>query len=91
MRIMMACAAGVLLLAAAPAAALDCARVRALDGQGKRASEIARELGITTPDVQACLAGEPEEQSPSRERAGGLGLAPQLPASDSPLPRSPNQ
>lgn len=77
-------------LASAPAwAGLDCARVRELSQSGSRASDIARTLGITTPDVQACLAGAVEEPAtvnpPSR-----LPLAPQVPQSDGPIRRGPD-
>jgi hypothetical protein len=71
-------------------AALDCARVKTLHDQGKRASDIARELDITTPEVQGCLAGEIEESAPA---GGGTGLplSRQLPAGDAPVRRPPNQ
>ena len=71
-------------------AALDCARVRELDQEGKRASEIARTLGITTPEVQSCLAGEVEEVAPAGVKTG-LPLQPQLPVGDAAVPRPPNQ
>jgi hypothetical protein len=56
------------MLLAAPAAAQDCSRVQALREQGKRPADIAIELGITTPDVQACLAGQVEETEPDPRR-----------------------
>jgi len=93
MRIVMAAAIALLLLAPAhPALALDCARVKSMNAEGTRASDIARQLGITTPDVQSCLAGEleatprPGVQQPARSL-----INPTLPSSDSPLPRPPNQ
>ncbi|TMA80113.1 MAG: hypothetical protein E6J72_09210 [Deltaproteobacteria bacterium] len=74
------------------AAALDCARVKALNAEGKRASDIARALGITTPDVQACLAGEVDDTSKTRtQRPDTQVNAPTLPSSDSPIPRPPGQ
>ena len=76
---------------AAAAAALDCERVRALDKEGKRASEIARTLSITTPDVQACLANEGEPPGPVRRETSGLPLAPALRGTDAVIPRPPNQ
>ena len=84
-----------LLVAAAIAAtssaalALDCVRVRELAGNGTRPSDIARSLGITTPDVQACLAGEIEEK-PVANPAGKLPLAPQVPPGDTPIRRAPD-
>ncbi len=76
--------------ATAPAmAGLDCARVRELSQKGERASDIARTLGLTTPDVQACLAGAVEETPPANQ-ANRLPLAPQVPASDAPIRRGPD-
>ncbi|MEB2284481.1 MAG: hypothetical protein OZ922_07380 [Myxococcales bacterium] len=81
--------AAVLVLAAAEVGAgLDCARVKEMKQQGASAVEIARALGLTTPDVQACLAGvvdEPQMANP----AGKLPLAPQRPISDDPIRRGP--
>jgi hypothetical protein len=74
---------------AVPALALDCARVQELAKGGARASDIARTLGITTPDVQACLAGEIEEK-PVANAAGKLPLAPQVPQGDAPIRRAPD-
>ena len=91
MRVSMLCAAAVVLWMSGRAeAALDCARVKALHQEGKRASDIARDLGITTPEVQGCLADEIEERVPA---GGGTGLPPsrQLPAGDAAIPRPPNQ
>ena len=79
-----------LVLASAPALALDCERVQALQREGKRASEIARELGITTPDVQACLAGA-VEPVPRGAQAGRIPLVPQLSGPNEPIRREPNQ
>ena len=93
MRILMAVAVMFLLLASVSAAmALDCARVKALNAGGTRASDIARQLGITTPDVQSCLAGEVEETpSPGVRQPKSSIINPTLPSSDSPIPRPPNQ
>ena len=93
MRVSMAVVIGFLLLAQAPAAmALDCARVKALSAEGTRASDIARQLGMTTPDVQSCLAGETEETpSPGVRQPRHSLINPTLPSSDSPIPRPPNQ
>ena len=78
-----------LVLTTMPAiAGLDCERVRALSHKGERASEIARTLGITTPDVQACLAGAVDE--PPANQANRLPLAPQVPANDAPIRRGPD-
>ena len=80
-----------LVLSSTPAAALDCERVKALQAQGKRPVEIARELGLTTPDVQACLAGV-VERPPAPSQAGRVGLGSQLSGDvDMPVPRGPNQ
>ena len=77
-------------LASAPAwAGLDCARVRELSQNGSRASDIARTLGITTPDVQACLAGAVEEPPPANPSTR-LPLAPQVPQGDGPIRRGPD-
>jgi len=85
-------APALVLLGACTAIALDCARVKALDADGKRASDIARQLGITTPDVQSCLAGEVEETpSPGVRQPKNSIINPTLPSSDSPIPRPPNQ
>jgi len=86
-------AAGLLLVLSSTAAlALDCERVKALQAQGKRPSDIARELGLTTPDVQACLAGVVVEKPASPSQAGRIGLGSRLPGDvDMPVPRGPNQ
>jgi len=93
MRALTVVAVPILLLANACAAtALDCARVKAMNAEGKRASDIARTLGITTPDVQSCLAGEVQETpAPRAKQPSGSLIAPTLPSSDSPLPRPPGQ
>ena len=83
-------APALVLLGACTATALDCARVKALDAEGKRASEIARQLSITTPDVQSCLAGRVDEP-PKRTTQQAIPIAPTLPSSDSPLPHPPGQ
>lgn len=76
-------------LAGGLAEALDCARVEELKQQGASAVEIARTLGLTTPDVQSCLAGVVEE--PTRANpVGKLPLAPQRPIGDGPIRRGPN-
>jgi hypothetical protein len=80
-------AALVLGVATGAHAGLDCARVREMNAQGTRASEIARALGLTTPDVQACLAGVVEE--PVANQASKLPLSPQVPAGDGPIRRGP--
>jgi hypothetical protein len=93
MRILTVVAVPVLLLAGAyTATALDCARVKALNAEGKRASDIARALAITTPDVQACLAGQVEDTPTTRTQRPDTAVnAPTLPSSDSPIPRPPGQ
>ena len=90
MRMTMAMTITALVLAARPAAAgLDCARVQEMKQQGSTAVEIARSLGITTPDVQACLAGAVDEPQMARP-AGKLPLAPQRPVNDGPIRRGPD-
>ncbi len=90
MRVLPVVAVPVLILVGAcTATALDCARVKALDAEGKRASEIARQLSLTTPDVQACLAGRVDD-TPKRA-SQPVPIAPTLPSSDSPLPHPPGQ
>lgn len=78
-------------LASAPAATakLDCARVKELKQQGSSAVEIARALGLTTPDVQACLADEVEEPQMANPPSK-LPLSPQRPVVDGPIRRSPD-
>jgi hypothetical protein len=81
----------VLALASAPVASakLDCARVKEMKQQGSSAVDIARALGLTTPDVQACLADQVEDPQvvnpPSK-----LPLAPQRPVVDGPIRRAPD-
>ena len=74
-------------------AALDCARVQKLHDEGQRPADIARTLGVTTPEVQECMAGEKIE--PSTASAGDpikLPLVPnEIPGNDNPVPRGPNQ
>jgi hypothetical protein len=70
-------------------AGLDCARVKELKQQGTSAVEIARTLGLTTPDVQACLADVVEEPQMANP-AGKLPLAPQRPIADGPIRRAPD-
>ncbi len=74
-------------------AALDCARVHKLHAAGKRPADIARELDLTTPEVQECIAGdEPETPAPPNVDANRLPLAPEeVPANANPVPRGPNQ
>ncbi|MBI3767388.1 MAG: hypothetical protein HY271_02715 [Deltaproteobacteria bacterium] len=92
MRILTVAAVPVLLLASVcTAAALDCTRIKALAAEGTRPSDIARQLGITTPDVQACLAGEVDESPPPRSQQPVGSMAPTLPSSDSAIPRPPGQ
>ena len=79
-----------MLLATTPAlAALDCARVKEMQQQGSSPADIARTLGITTPDVQACLAGVVEER-PMASAPSKLPLAPQRPLNDGPIRRAPD-
>ena len=96
MRITTSMVAVLLVLASVPVAmpkqtlaGLDCARVKELKQQGTSAVEIARALGLTTPDVQACLADvveEPEMANPPSK----LPLAPQRPVADGPIRRAPD-
>jgi hypothetical protein len=80
------------MLSASGAQALDCARVQAMNDEGKRAADIARALGITTPEVQGCIAGElGEEKAVKPPDRGSAVVAPQLPSADSAIPRPPNQ
>ena len=81
-------AAALLTVAGSALAGLDCAKVRAMNANGTKASEIAMALGLTTPDVQACLAGVVEE--PVVNQASKLPLAPQVPAGDAPIRRGPD-
>ena len=71
-------------------AALDCGRVKELTAQGSSPAEVARTLGMTTPDVQACLADAVEEPVMANP-AGKLPLAPQRPIGDGdgPIRRAP--
>jgi hypothetical protein len=93
MRILTAVTIPILLLASVCTAnALDCARIKALQAEGKRASDIAHQLGITTPDVQSCLAGELDDApAPRAQQPAAAPIAPTLPSSDSPIPRPPGQ
>jgi hypothetical protein len=79
-----------LLLTTTPVfAALDCARVKEMQQQGSSPADIARALGLTTPDVQACLAGVVEEP-PMASAPNKLPLAPQRPINDGPIRRAPD-
>ncbi len=90
MRMTTTIAMAALVLVARPVLAkLDCARVQELKQQGSSAVEIARALGLTTPDVQACLAGVVEEPQMANP-AGKLPLAPQRPVADGPIRRAPD-
>jgi hypothetical protein len=82
--------AALLVLASATTAlaALDCARVKELAQAGESPAAIARALGLTTPDVQACLADAVEEPVMANP-AGKLPLAPQRPLGDGPIRRAP--
>lgn len=78
-----------MLVTSAPTqAALDCARVKELTAQGSSPADVARTLGITTPDVQACLA-DAVEQPVMANPAGKLPLSPQRPAGDGMIRRAP--
>ncbi len=79
----MLAAAAVVLVSTPAMAGLDCARVKEMKQQGTSAVDIARTLGLTTPDVQACLADvveEPQMANPPSK----LPLAPQRPVADGP-------
>lgn len=89
MRVTTAMMVGLVMTSAPVAAGLDCVRVRELSASGTRASDIARTLGITTPDVQACLAGVVEEPPPANPTTR-LPLAPQVPQGDGPIRRGPD-
>ena len=70
-------------------AGLDCARVRQLSQSGSRPADIARTLGITTPDVQACLAGvveDPAMVNPPNKTS----LSSRRPADDGLIRRGPS-
>ena len=67
--------------------ALDCDRVQKLIDDGMRPADVARELGITTPDVQACLAGVVEIPDPDERRRQRV---PNVPGSVDSLRRPPN-
>lgn len=83
-------AMAMVLLVSAPAfAALDCARVKEMKQQGASPADIARSLGLTTPDVQACLAGVVEEPAMANP-ASKMPLAPQRPIVDGPIRRAPD-
>ncbi len=70
-------------------AGLDCGRVKDLKQQGRSAVDIARTLGLTTPDVQACLADEVDEPAMANPPSK-LPLAPQRPIADGPIRRAPD-
>ena len=89
MRTTLMAMAMVLLTIAPGFAALDCARVKELQQQGSSPADIARALGLTTPDVQACLAGVVEEP-PMASAPNKLPLAPQRPIADGPIRRAPD-
>jgi hypothetical protein len=90
MRMTTTMALAMFLLTSAPAlAALDCAKVEELKKSGQSPVEIARTLGLTTPDVQACLAGVVEEPTMANAPSK-LPLAPQRPSGDGPIRRSPD-
>ena len=96
MRISTSMAAVLFVLASVPVAmptrtmaGLDCARVKELKQQGSSAVDIARTLGLTTPDVQACLADVVEEPQVANP-ASKLPLAPQRPVGDGPIRRAPD-
>lgn len=82
-------ATAVVLLAAPVHAGLDCARVKEMKQQGASAVDIARTLGLTTPDVQSCLAGVVEEPVMANP-ATKLPLSPQRPIGDGPIRRGPD-
>lgn len=79
---------GMLSTSAPTQAVLDCARVKELTAQGSSPADVARTLGITTPDVQACLA-DAVEQPVMANPAGKLPLSPQRPAGDGMIRRAP--
>ena len=85
-------AVGVLVQGGTALAVLDCARVQKLSGEGKRPADVARELGVTTPEVQECIAGKGDERPSANADAGRLPLGQQAPsAAVNPVPRGPNQ
>jgi hypothetical protein len=84
----MTMAVAMVLLSAMPVLALECTRVQELTKSGSSPADIARTLGITTPDVQACLAGAVEERVMANP-AGKLPMAPQRPAGDGMIRRGP--
>ena len=81
-------AATIALVVPATAWSLDCARVQKLTDGGMRPAEVARELGITTPDVQACLAGVVEVPQPGERRPQRVPF--NIPGSADELRRPPN-
>jgi hypothetical protein len=90
MRTTMVVAAMTLVTTSMPAeAGLDCARVQELSQGGTRPADIARTLGITTPDVQACLAGVVEDPAVVNP-TGKISLSPQRPADDGLIRRGPS-
>lgn len=80
---------GALLLGTPAFAALDCGHVKELTAEGSSPADVARALGMTTPDVQACLAGVVDEPVMANP-AGKLPLAPQRPIADTPIRRAPS-
>jgi len=86
---MMMAAIGLVLTSTVAMGGLDCARVKELSQGGARASDIARTLGLTTPDVQACLADAVEEPVMAPP-AGKLPLSPQRPVVDGVIRRAPD-
>jgi hypothetical protein len=92
MRIIVASAgfAASLALAATGALAVDCTRIEKLHGEGRRPADIARELGITTPQVQECIAGEAPEDTEARPASSGLPLATERVLDPEAVPRGPD-
>jgi len=92
--VVMSVVAMMLLTTGTVLAELDCTRVQKLHDEGQRPADIARALGVTTPEVQECMAGE-KPVEPSTAKAGDpikLPLTPhEIPANDNPVPRGPNQ
>ncbi len=75
-------------------AELDCAQVQKLHDEGQRPADIARTLGVTTPEVQECMAGEKRIEPSSASAGDGikLPLSPhEIPGNINPVPRGPNQ
>ena len=90
MSFMIATMSVLFLLASTPVfAALDCARVKEMKQQGASPADIARSLGLTTPDVQACLADVVDEPSMANPPSK-IPLAPQRSLADGPIRRAPS-